>query len=232
MRPLILNENQIPDNVKKMFWKFIRDDMLVREFEIFIYGDAQLKTMFSRTSYEDLLMLDYELLYTEVKELAHALFELVIEFPDDCICETFPSSCRIYIGSDINERYIETLPEVAVIKSFSGQSPWNKNWLHYYHAASVRRCEQCQTWWIVTFEESDCDYYFTRLSDQDVEVILQNPTWPNDCWPAGLRDWDDFSKRYFENWQDLYEKYDNRRNEELNFFEDYYFLNAGGKRQY
>lgn len=202
--------NSLPVYIKAFLWRFVRDDTSVRDFELWIYANENnmLRQLMNEESYLELVCIDYN----DEKEINHlkvALYNFLIQYPEACLCNTFPDNTLLDPFTEGGERVflesqIESLKSTKVIEAFSGKPPIPQS--QWYHPGKLCHCSECNTWWFVLFEESWVDYYLIRLTKEDVDIISQDSHWPNENWPSRLRNWDAFLKIAFHSWNNLYLK--------------------------
>ena len=185
--------NYLSKDIWKTFWSFIRGDMPVREFELWIYGSKNLKYAITADLYEEILMLDFSD-EKKVNWLRHIVYFFLLEIPLSCLCETFSNRTKIDIRPNDNEDGIKThkqqqqfLSITKNIKLFNREKKYGSFHI-FLNALEICRCQICGTKWLRIFEEVDCDYYLFRLSYLQYNTILANPTWPNKNWPSDLSD--------------------------------------------
>lgn len=185
MNNLSLNKeiNALPTILKEVLWQFVRGDISIKTFEQWVYSnDKTLSQAFKDESYLE-FMLDYTV-ESEICNLKIAVYEFLIKFPEECLCNTFPNNTLLYPFTEneervILEKQIDLLKSVMSIENFSGKPPIYQS--RFYHPGELCHCLKCETWWFVIFEETEgADYYLVRLNREDALLILQSSNWPNE----------------------------------------------------
>lgn len=211
MNNLSLNNeiNSLPAVVKSALWQFVRGDMPIRTFELWIYSNDNdvLRQTFGEDSYLELVMLDYKD-GREIYDLKIAIYKFLIQFQESCLCYTFPNNTLLYPFTDDAEEIfikeqIDLLKNTLSIENFSGKPPIHGS--RWYHPGALCCCSECKTWWFVIFEETEgADYYLVRLNKEEALLISRFPSWPSESWPPNLKNWDTFIHLKFQSWNNLY----------------------------
>lgn len=211
MNNLSLNNgiNSLPAVVKAILWEFVRGDMPIRVFELWVYSNNNniLKQTFGDDSCLELATLDYKD-EREIHDLKIAIYEFLIKFPEQCLCPTFPNNTLLYPfteGSEkiMLEKQIDLLKTTISIENFSGKPPVHQS--RWYHPGELCCCSECKTWWFIIFEETEgSDYYLVRLNEEEALLISQSQNWPNELWPGNLKNWKSFESIKFQSWNNLY----------------------------
>lgn len=120
--------NSLPTTIKTILWQFVRGDTHIRDFELWVYSNENdmLSKTFGKDSYLELALLDYKD-EKEINNFKIIIYDFLIQFPESCLCYTFPNNTSLYpFTDDENERtflqkQIELLKATKLIKAFSGK---------------------------------------------------------------------------------------------------------------
>jgi hypothetical protein len=125
-----------------------------------------------------------------------------------CLCPVMNNQTKIYPWASDEMLHDHTVrlkvfAVTKVLESFSGQNEhWHRNAdaKLYLQPANLGVCTVCQEHWLYLFDETNSDFYWLRLEKQAADSVKNNPHWPNQTWPKGLRNWPEF---YALNWHDF-----------------------------
>jgi hypothetical protein len=143
-------------------WAFARGDMEPSEFERLLYDSSDLESRIGRTTYLDLLETDFASLRS-VSEARQCLRDQIpVIDPQACNCLSWRNDTRFPLG-------IETSPDwfSATFHAISRRTPWLDH----------VRCNSCGTDWYVATDTIDDDYYFHRMTPEEVALVGRG-SWP------------------------------------------------------
>lgn len=150
--------------IRDVFWRFIRGDLPVSEFEAWLYAQQDLEGLLGASDYLKVISTDFGDSEACVR---------VREFLEEFTRRTWPSTCECQSVSDL--AVIDMGNTNGVLDHFvevrrRGDPYW---WLH------LSKCSLCQTPWLVAQEERQNDVFvLRRLSANESEAIVLDHRWP------------------------------------------------------
>jgi hypothetical protein len=155
------------DDNSTTLWRFVRGDLAVADFEVWLYRHQSLEHELGAEFYNELISFDYrdrQELFVLRKKLGAFLRPALM-----CECVTLPDMAMVPMGVDGLDRRV--FATVRPLQEF-GSSKW---WL------SLRHCSVCGQKWLVAQEERIYDDYFMRRLDEvEAQDILNGGLWPPD----------------------------------------------------
>jgi len=163
--------------------------MTAADFERFAHNSPDLERVLGRTAYLDLLGTDFADQRSVALARDSLATQLAVVDPQVCDCASLRNDVRLPMGYDTG---VEWFSKHFVV--LARQSPWLEH----------VRCTSCGTHWYVGSDTVDDDYYFHRMTDEDVTAVAAGrwPTtfdslaavWPDKEWLAlhgyaSLEDW-------------------------------------------
>jgi hypothetical protein len=148
-------------------WRFLRGDMLVVEFEQWVYATKELEPFLGPGRYYGAIATIYSST-DEVGELRTMLLSRMRELePARCMCLETANRAVLDIGSE-SEPFMRSMEE----RGNAGQPRW---WL------SCIRCRECGDTWLVGLDSRLNDVYcLKRLDKEDSARLLASGIWPAD----------------------------------------------------
>jgi hypothetical protein len=155
------------DDISTTLWRFVRGDLPVADFEVWLYGHQDLEQELGEALYVELISFNYQdqgELFVLRSKLGAFLRPAL-----KCECVTLADMATVAMGCDgLDKRVFAT---VRPCQDF-GENRW---WL------SLNRCTACGQHWMVAQEERIYDDYFMRrLNDVEAREILNSNRWPDD----------------------------------------------------
>ena len=156
----VLTESQ-----RLALWKFVRDDLGVREFESWLYDETALETAFDDVAYLALIGCDFR--NKDDTSKIKASIRAALEPKENCRCSAVRNLDNIEMGGDFFfEKFFATLTKFV--------SPQTEQWWLY-----ISRCDVCATNWLIAQEERIHDqFYVERISDQVARDATEG-NWPD-----------------------------------------------------
>jgi hypothetical protein len=157
--------------------QFVQGKLAVDDFEGWCYQSPQLESSLGKDLYLDLITTRFDDLQ-QVAKLKNILYEWLLEqkYPV-CECFRWGALNKEPLGCDW------TLDEVDARFELLRQ---RTNWLE------LRRCRRCGQAWYVACDTVDDDWYFRRMSEDEVGKVLKTEKWPEDFYGEskyGLSGW-------------------------------------------
>jgi len=147
-------------------WKFVRGDLSSSEFEEWLYQSSFFEKEVTDAYYLEVVSTDFMdkgSVYLLQKKLNAFLRKT---FPLDCECPSLADNTFIHEGS---ETWEEVLKTITTIKEY-GKS---RSWL------SLRKCNQCNQYWLYAQEDLIIDADFlNRIDDAGADKIIEKNEWP------------------------------------------------------
>ena len=156
----VLTENQ-----RSTLWKFVRGDMSVSEFEIWLCNETGLETAFENEAYLALIGCNFRSKDDTFK--IKASIQAALDAGENCGCSAVRNLDNLEMGDDwVHHKFFATLTKII--------SPQTKQWWLY-----ISRCSVCATNWLIAQEELIHDqFYVERISDQATQDAMAG-VWPD-----------------------------------------------------
>jgi len=161
-----MEQNQSSGSNIENIWKFIRGDMLVSDFEEWVYTHPNLENLFGGKLYLEVVSTNFSS-KDVVFQLKETLRKFAISMSSiSCMCSQLSDVAVVDMGKD-SEKVFVTLDEIRK----RGDQYW---WLSYY------QCHECQQSWLVAQEERQNDVFILyRLDAILTEELLNKNHWPS-----------------------------------------------------
>ena len=171
-----MDDNLQRDAVIENIWKFVRGDVLILDFEKWIYSDPSVESVLGKDLYFDAISTNY----SSIEEVLHIKKNLM-QFASShsrlsCCCMQLSDIAIVDMGEE-SHKYFINFKEVKK----RGDPFW---WL------SVYQCQVCKQSWLVGQEERQNDVFcLYRIAPNVMEDIIGNSQWPTifDHYEALLR---------------------------------------------
>ncbi|MCC7025921.1 MAG: hypothetical protein IT265_03120 [Saprospiraceae bacterium] len=153
------------DSINK-FWALFRFKISIREFEKWVYSNANLETELGSENYLELISLNFKDKGDE--GIIRNLIETIIkDLEYKCSCVKLSSIDTIGMGLDQDD-FIGTFEQIKE----RGSKYW---WLY------MSKCKICKTYWLIAQEERhNDDFHLLKLNKEQISNILYNNVWPNE----------------------------------------------------
>ncbi|SIP93954.1 hypothetical protein SAMN05880582_10194 [Rhizobium sp. RU20A] len=161
------SEPVAPSTIDATLWAFLRGDMAVRDFELRVYSDDGLETVFGAALYLALISADWRDRHV-VAEL-RLLLEAFARPRLACECITLRDVDVVPMGfTDRADRFFATV----------GPRHWHDGEEWWLFAA---RCSMCGQHWLGAQDEQTYDAYaLRRLSPSQGKRITADGVWPDE----------------------------------------------------
>lgn len=150
--------------IRDVFWRFIRGDLPVSEFEAWLYEQRNLEGLLGPSDYLTVISADFR----DFDAVAR-----VRDFLEQFTRRTWPTGCECPSLSDVavvDMANTRGALDHFVELSHRGDPYW---WLH------LSECSLCRTPWLVAQEERQNDVFILRrLPPKEAEAIVLDHRWP------------------------------------------------------
>jgi hypothetical protein len=146
-------------------WQFVAGKLPVGEFETWCYQTPELEGVLGKDRYLDLISTRFDEVQG-VLTLKNTLYEWLRQrgYPT-CECFLWGMLKKLSLCGEWTCEEVESRLELLLQRT---------NWLE------LRRCRRCGQAWYVACDTVDDDWYFKRLSEEDVAKVLREGKWPDD----------------------------------------------------
>lgn len=156
----------------RKIWEFIREDISVKDFEIWVYTTQELKEFLPSEMYFDLFYFDYQKSKNfTIYNLRQLLKEwLVTNHPGDCRCPQIKNKDKYGLSGENN------------IDLWCFKYNYFKNnyiTLHSDGYLKLYMCSKCDTYWCIGEFFEYGSFVLLRLNATQVEKIRKKNIWPS-----------------------------------------------------
>jgi len=157
------------------FWEFLRDDLNIKEFELWVYLTEDLENILPHDLYYELLNFHYhnynKYMLKRLKEKIGYWLETNNEIYD-CLCIQFKNKHSFGISTETNLEC--DILDVNYFTSNYIKICKKNRWLRLYS------CPKCNDFWCVYFDTDDFNYILVRQNESQAEKIQINNIWPEE----------------------------------------------------